>query len=80
MILELPTTLVDYSGMKDDMASMMMETINNMLIEMYASFAHAEMLKRHKTHTIGRRNIIVPSDVISREIEELRKLMYQFMW
>ncbi|MBU3181128.1 recombinase family protein [Clostridium psychrophilum] len=53
MILELPTTLVDYSGMKDDMASMMMETINNMLIEMYASFAHAEMLKRQKRQTEG---------------------------
>jgi DNA invertase Pin-like site-specific DNA recombinase len=25
---------------------MVMETINNMLIEMYATFAHAEMLKR----------------------------------
>jgi len=53
MILELPTTLVDYSGMKDDMASMMMETINNMLIEMYASFAHAEMLKRQKRQIEG---------------------------
>jgi len=58
MILELPTTLVDYSGMdysgiKDDMATMMMETINNMLIEMYASFAHAEMLKRQKRQTEG---------------------------
>lgn len=53
MILELPTTLVDYSGMKDDMASMMMETINNMIIEMYASFAHAEMLKRQKRQTEG---------------------------
>ena len=53
MILELPTTLVDYSGMEDNMATMMMETINNMLIEMYASFAHAEMLKRQKRQTEG---------------------------
>lgn len=53
MILELPTTLVDYSSMKDDMATMMMETINNMLIEMYASFAHAEMMKRQKRQSEG---------------------------
>lgn len=46
MILELPTTLIDYSKLENTMASMLMETINNMLIEMYATFAHAEMLKR----------------------------------
>ena len=46
MILEIPTTLVDYSAMDNTMANMIMETINNMLIEMYATFAHAEMLKR----------------------------------
>jgi len=46
MILEIPTTLIDYSTLDDSMANMIMETINNMLIEMYATFAHAEMLKR----------------------------------
>jgi len=46
MILELPTTLIDYSKLDNTMASMLMETINNMLIEMYATFAHAEMIKR----------------------------------
>ena len=35
------------------MATMMMETINNMLIEMYASFAHAEMEKRAKRQKEG---------------------------
>lgn len=53
MILELPTTLVDYSNMQDELASMMMDTINNMLIEMYASFAHAEMLKRERRQKEG---------------------------
>lgn len=53
MILEIPTTLVDYSNMNNDMATMMMETINNMLIEMYASIAHAEMHKREKRQTEG---------------------------
>lgn len=53
MVLEIPTTLTDYSVLKSDMASMMMETINNMLIEMYASFAHAEMEKRAKRQSEG---------------------------
>lgn len=53
MILELPTTLVDYSKLGNEMASMMMETINNMLIEMYASFAHAEMTKRAERQKQG---------------------------
>lgn len=35
------------------MAIMMMETINNMLIEMYASFAHGEMDKREKRQSEG---------------------------
>ena len=46
MILEIPTTLVDYSTLDNSMANMIMDTINNMLIEMYATFAHAEMIKR----------------------------------
>ncbi|WMT81144.1 hypothetical protein TEMA_14770 [Terrisporobacter mayombei] len=35
------------------MVTMMMETINNMLIEMYVSFAHAEMEKRAKRQSEG---------------------------
>jgi len=53
MILEIPTTLVDYSAMDNTMANMIMQTINNMLIEMYATFAHAEMLKRDKRQREG---------------------------
>jgi len=53
MILEIPTTLVDYSTMDNTMANMLMEMINNMLIEMYATFAHAEMLKREKRQREG---------------------------
>jgi DNA invertase Pin-like site-specific DNA recombinase len=53
MILEIPTTLVDYSTMESTLASMLMETINNMLIEMYATIAHAEMLKREKRQAEG---------------------------
>lgn len=57
MILEIPTSLVDYSSLNSDkdkdMASMMMDTINNMLVEMYATFAHAEMQKREKRQREG---------------------------
>jgi DNA invertase Pin-like site-specific DNA recombinase len=53
MILEIPTSLVDYSSFDEGMASMMMDTINNMLVEMYATFAHAEMQKREKRQREG---------------------------
>lgn len=35
------------------MAKFMMETVNSMLIEMYPSLAHAEMLKRQKRQAEG---------------------------
>lgn len=53
MILEIPTTLVDYSAMDNSLATMLMETINNMLIEMYATISHAEMVKREKRQSEG---------------------------
>lgn len=54
MVLEIPTTLTDYSTFKDNnMAKMMMETINNMLVEMYASFAQAELEKKEKRQKEG---------------------------
>lgn len=53
MILEIPTTLVDYSAMDNSLATMLMETINNMLIEMYIVMAHAEMIKREKRQAEG---------------------------
>lgn len=39
MVLELPTTLIDFSTIDNEMSKMMMETINNMMIELYASMA-----------------------------------------
>ena len=48
MVLELPTTLIDFSTMENSMARMMMETINNMMIELYASMAQAEIEKKEK--------------------------------
>lgn len=53
MILELPTTLVDLTGKNDSMSNMMLETINNMLIELYASLAQAEMEKKEKRQREG---------------------------
>ena len=46
MILDIPTTLMDFSNMTDDLARLMLEMINNMLIELYATLAEAEMEKR----------------------------------
>lgn len=53
MILEIPTTLQDLSKMENSMSTMIMETINNMLIELYATIAHAEMEKREKRQREG---------------------------
>ena len=53
MILEIPTTLVDYSPLDNSMAKMVMETINNMLIEMYTVFAQVEIEKKEKRQREG---------------------------
>ena len=52
-ILELPTTLIDLSSMDNSMARMIMETINNMLIEIYAAMAQAEIEKKEKRQKEG---------------------------
>jgi Site-specific recombinases, DNA invertase Pin homologs len=53
MVLELPTTLLDLSVMENAIARMMLETINNMMIELYASMAQAEIEKREKRQREG---------------------------
>lgn len=52
-VLELPTTLIDLSGMDNTMAKMILETINNMLIELYAAMAQAEIEKKEKRQKEG---------------------------
>ena len=52
-ILELPTTLMDRSKLDNAMARMLMETINNMLIELYAAMAQAEIEKKEKRQREG---------------------------
>lgn len=53
MVLELPTTLIDFQSMDNDMAKMMLETINNMMLELYASMAQAEIEKKEKRQREG---------------------------
>ena len=53
MILEIPTTLLDDSALDDQMANLILQTVNQMLIEMYAVFAQAEMEKREKRQREG---------------------------
>lgn len=53
MVLELPTTLMDISKMENTLAKLMLETINNMMLELYASMAQAEMEKKEKRQREG---------------------------
>lgn len=53
MVLELPTTLIDLSQMENFLARLMIETINNILIELYASLAQAEIEKKEKRQKEG---------------------------
>ena len=52
-VLELPTTLVDLSAMDNTMACMILETINSMLIKLYATMAQAEIEKKEKRQKEG---------------------------
>lgn len=53
MILEIPTTTQDLSKLENNMAKMIMDTINNMLIELYATMAQAEIEKKEKRQQEG---------------------------
>ena len=53
MILEIPTTTQDLSNLDNSMSKMIMETINNMLIELYATIAQAEIEKKEKRQQEG---------------------------
>ncbi len=53
MILEIPATTQDLSAFDNSMAQMIMETINNMLIELYATMAQAEIEKKEKRQREG---------------------------
>ena len=53
MILEILTTLQDLSKMDNAMAKMILETVNHMLIELYAAMARAEVEKKEKRQREG---------------------------
>lgn len=53
MILEIPTTTQDLSKLDNNMARMIMDTINNMLIELYATMSQAEIEKKEKRQQEG---------------------------
>ena len=53
MVLELPTSLIDISSMDNNMATMMLECIGNMMLELYASMAQAEIEKKEKRQREG---------------------------
>ena len=53
MGLVLPTTLMDLSKMDNSLQAMMLETINNMMLELYASMAQAEIEKKEKRQREG---------------------------
>lgn len=53
MVLELPTTLMDMTHMDNKLATLMLETINNLMLELYASMAEAELEKKQKRQREG---------------------------
>lgn len=53
MILEIPTTLVDFSAMENSMSAMLLATINTVIIEVYAAMAQAELEKNKKRQREG---------------------------
>lgn len=53
MFLEIPTTCIDYSQFDNSMATMLLDTVNNLLIELYASIAQAELEKKEKRQKEG---------------------------
>lgn len=53
LILEIPTTLMDISNMDNELARLMLSTINNMMVELYVSMAEAEMHKKEKRQREG---------------------------
>lgn len=46
MILDIPTTLTDFSAFDSGISGLILEAINNIMIEMYALFAQAEVDKK----------------------------------
>ena len=52
-ILDVPTTMIDYSTFTDSIAKSMLEMINNLLIEVLSTLAEQELAKLHKRQSEG---------------------------
>lgn len=52
-ILDIPTTMMDYSTLNNEMAKSMLEMINNLLIEVLSTLAEQELSKIHKRQQEG---------------------------
>lgn len=48
LILEIPTTLIDYDSLDNRFAELMVDMINRLLFEVFAACAEFEMEKREK--------------------------------
>ena len=53
MILEIPTSVMNYSSLGNDTASLLMEMANNIMIEVYSTIAQQETEKRAKRQAEG---------------------------
>jgi DNA invertase Pin-like site-specific DNA recombinase len=53
MILEIPTTCIEYGKYDNGIANMLLETVNNMLIELFACLSEAELSKKEKRQREG---------------------------
>lgn len=53
MILEIPSTCLNYREYDNGIASMLLETVNNMLIELFACLSEAELTKKEKRQREG---------------------------
>lgn len=52
-VLEIPTTLMEFGELGNEMAQLMMETINNLMLEIYVTMAESEMHKKEKRQREG---------------------------
>jgi len=48
MFLDIPTTTLDYSSLNDDMSRLIMDTVNNILIELVSMTAETEVERKQK--------------------------------
>ena len=48
MFLDIPTTTLDYSTLDSNMSRLIMETVNNILIELVSMNAQAEVERKQK--------------------------------